>query len=414
VTVRILIASARRRGQVKTRIISNSYPELTISNSTVTVSQPEELGIDRVKLKDLKSRVRKEVDEGLLPSVQVALARKGEIVMFETIGAGTNDSLYCTFSATKAITSSAVWLLIQDYALDVTQPVAGIIPEFASNGKERVTVEQLLLHTSGFPNAPFRVSDWSERERRIQRFASWRLDYPAGSHLQYHPMASMWVIAEIIERVSGMDFGSFIRSKIALPLQLPDLWLGIPTEHHSRIQTVRHCGNEPSATEYRAAGVEDGMFSQITPDSIEDFNLETHRLTPIPGGGCITSAASLALFYQALIGQTKTGESPWHSSTVDLATLPRTAMLVDPMIGVPANRALGVVVSGDQLRNRRGFGHTNSPLAFGHEGVGGQIGWVDPATGISFAYLTNGHDRNRIRQGRRGISISNKAAVCNE
>ena len=71
-----------------------------------------------------------------------------------------------------------------------------------------------------------------------------------------------------------------------------------------------------------------------------------------------------------------------------------------------------VIAGGDGLANLRGFGKTNSPAAFGHGGAGGQIGWGDPATGISIGYCTNGFDRNDIRQGRRGVAISSLAAAC--
>ena len=85
----------------------------------------------------------------------------------------------------------------------------------------------------------------------------------------------------------------------------------------------------------------------------------------------------------------------------------------DPIFGVKVNRALGVVVAGgDGLANYRGFGKTNSPYAFVHGGAGGQIGWADPATGISIGYCTNGFDRNDVRQGRRGVALSSLAAVC--
>lgn len=67
---------------------------------------------------------------------------------------------------------------------------------------------------------------------------------------------------------------------------------------------------------------------------------------------------------------------------------------------------------GDGLANLCGFGKTNSPATFGHGGPGGQIGWGDPATGISIGYCTNGFDRNDIRQGRRGVAISSLAAAC--
>ena len=90
----------------------------------------------------------------------------------------------------------------------------------------------------------------------------------------------------------------------------------------------------------------------------------------------------------------------------------RSGDLQDLMFRKPANRALGIIISGDDSRNFRGFGKTNSPQAFGHNGAGGQLAWVDPATGLSLAYLTPGHDRNNIRQGRRGVSIGSLAAQC--
>jgi CubicO group peptidase (beta-lactamase class C family) len=82
-------------------------------------------------------------------------------------------------------------------------------------------------------------------------------------------------------------------------------------------------------------------------------------------------------------------------------------------LGAPANRALGVVVAGDDGNaNRRGFGHTQSPRTFGHNGAGGQIAWADPDSGLSFCYLTDGRDLNPIREGRRTIGISSRAAAC--
>ena len=70
-------------------------------------------GLNPLRIAALMARVRKEVEEGLLPAAQVALARNGRLVLFETMGAADNDSLFCVFSATKAITSAAAWILIQ-------------------------------------------------------------------------------------------------------------------------------------------------------------------------------------------------------------------------------------------------------------------------------------------------------------
>ena len=78
----------------------------------------------------------------------------------------------------------------------------------------------------------------------------------------------------------------------------------------------------------------------------------------------------------------------------------------------PVNRALAVVVAGDDGNAfMRGFGRVVSPLAFGHGGAGGQMGWGDPATGISLGYCTNGFTDWRT-VGRRITAISSLAAKC--
>jgi CubicO group peptidase (beta-lactamase class C family) len=126
------------------------------------------------------------------------------------------------------------------------------------------------------------------------------------------------------------------------------------------------------------------------------------------------TAGDLALFYQALVngGRSIDGDEIWKPETLAMARVIRSGDLTDMMFGKRANRALGLMIAGDSDRNYRGFGHTNSELAFGHGGAGGQIAWADPETGISIGYCTNGHDRDNIRQARRGIGISSRAALC--
>jgi CubicO group peptidase (beta-lactamase class C family) len=65
----------------------------------------------------------------------------------------------------------------------------------------------------------------------------------------------------------------------------------------------------------------------------------------------------------------------------------------------------------DGFAHVRGFGRAVSPGTFGHNGAGGQIAWADPATGLSFAFVTNGYDRHEVRQPRRTTSLGSLAAV---
>lgn len=377
-----------------------------------TAERPEDVGVDPEKLAELMQRVAKEVDEGLLPSCQVAIARHGKVAAMATFGDADNDNLYSVFSATKAMTSAAAWLLIQEGKLAIDELVKDIIPEFAANGKDSINVEMLFTHTAGFPYAPFRPSDWADQDKRLARFSNWTLNWEPGSRFEYHPTSSMWVIAEIIERRSGTPFAEFVRNRVALPLGLETMYVGAPESVHHRIKDVTHTGEAMTEEDYAALGMPMPPATEVTPEALLAFNTPEVRQVPVPGGGGHMSAADIALFYQALIngGAALDGEQLWTQATLDYAFTVRNTF--PDMLGVSANRALGVVVSGDKTRNGRGFGHTNTEHAIGHSGAGGQLAWGDAGTGISLGYVTNGHDAHAVRQARRGISISNKAAVC--
>jgi CubicO group peptidase (beta-lactamase class C family) len=384
---------------------------------------PREVGLDPGKVEALFERAQREVREGLLPSVQIAIARDGKVGAMRTFGhavqgghekPATDRTLYVIFSCTKAIMSAAAWLLIGDGLLDVNERVAKIVPEFGSNGKDVITVEQVLLHIGGFPNAPYAQDEWLDRNKRLERFAKWRLEWPVGSKYEYHPTSGFWVIAEIIERLTGKDFRQFVRERISTPLGLPDLRVGLPRAEHGRVADVVYVGEPLSDEERKKLGIPPMPETEVTEEAIMGFNNPQVREAGVPGGGGIMTAGELALFYQGLLRNRGADGAPiWKPEVLKEALRVRSGDYKDPIFGVKVNRALGVVVAGgDGLANFRGFGKTNSALAFGHGGAGGQIGWGDPATGISIGYCTNGFDRNDLRLGRRGVAISSLAAVC--
>ncbi|HTO55112.1 MAG TPA: serine hydrolase domain-containing protein [Myxococcota bacterium] len=389
----------------------------------LVAKSPEDVGIDSKQLEALFERAEKEVAEGLLPSAQIAIARNGRIAGMRSFGRvrkgersepATNETLYCVFSSTKAITSAAAWLLIQEGSLDVRCKVSELVPEFRENGKEQVVIEQLFTHTAGFPHAPFVPADFPDPKKRRERFAAWRLNWQPGTKFEYHPSSSMYVIADIIERITGQTYGDFVRQRIAKPLGLEDLWVGLPRELHGRLADCVHVGEALTEEDYRKLGIPQPPVTEVTEEAITSFNRPEVRTAGIPGGGGTMTAAELALFYQSLLdgGKSLAGRELWKPDTLAGACQVRSGELRDLLFRKLANRALGVIVAGDSDRTYRGFGHTNSELAFGHGGAGGQIAWADPKTGISIGYCTDGHDRNNMRQGRRGVGISSRAASC--
>jgi CubicO group peptidase (beta-lactamase class C family) len=379
---------------------------------TVTpVVEPESLGIDAGRLEELRTRVRREIDGGLLPSCQLALARDGRLAAFEAFGDAGSETRYVIFSATKAFVASAAWLLIGEGSLDINHGVAEYIPEFATNGKDVVTVEQVMLHTSGFPRAPLGPPDWADRDRRLEAFAKWRLNWEPGTAHEYHPTSAHWVLAELIERITGHDYRDFIHERVTGALGLPRV-VGMPPDEQGGIAELELCGEPASPGELEAIfGVPELPVTEVTDDALLSFNRSDVRAVGVPGGGGVATAATVALFYQALLHNP---DGLWDPDVLGDATGRVRNTFPDLLaLGASANRALGVVVAGDDGNaNKRGFGHTQSPRTFGHNGAGGQIAWADPESGLSFSYVTNGRDVNPIREGRRSIGISSRAAVC--
>ena len=372
--------------------------------------QQFDLNVEKVEA--LLQRAGKEVDDGLLPAAQLAIAREGEVVLQQSYGSAQDDSLICVFSATKAITSAAAWLLFQQGELAEEERVADIVPEFATKDKDGITVGQLFSHTAGFPHAPFAPLDWDDKDKRYARFAKWWLNWDPGSRFEYHASSSMWIIAEIIERRSGETYRDFVRSQVIEPLQLQDLYVGLPTPQNPRALPCVYVGEAMTPQEYKDLGMRVPPETEVTESAILSFNTPEVRAVGVPGGGAFATASAMTLFYQALLHGGNSHASPWSMQTLLDARRVRSGDFTDLLFKKPANRALGLIISGDKSRNFRGFGKTNSPEAFGHNGAGGQLVWADPATGISFTYLTPGHDRNSVRQGSRGVAISSLAAVC--
>jgi CubicO group peptidase (beta-lactamase class C family) len=325
----------------------------------------------------LEQAAQQEIDTGLI-ACQVAVARDNQVVWTHSFGSATPETRFWVASATKPIVSSAIWLLIGDGKLDITRPVADYAPEFAANGKQDVTVEQVLLMTCGFPNAPMDSTDGADPARRILQLAEWTLEYEPGTRYVYHGMSAHWVLAELIERLSSQDFRDFVEERVTRPLGLPRV-LGIPRDRQTDIAQLSAAADPETKGLYDyAAKIESGE----------------------PGGGGVMTAATLALFYQGLLHNPGT---LWNPEVLADGVGNVRCTLPDPLMKLPANRTLGVVIGA-------GFGTTwgESPTAFGWPGAGGQIGFAEPATGISFAFLQMG-DPDQITQFVRGIKMSNLA-----
>jgi len=313
----------------------------------VTVTHPP---VDTARLDALLTRARREVHEGLLPSCQVALARDGELVAFEAFGDATTRTRYAVFSCTKAFVASAVWALIGEGKVDVSKRVVEYVPEFGSNGKDVVTVEQVMLHTSGFPHAPLGPPDWYTHEGRMAAFEKWRFNWEPGTRYEYHPTSAHWVLAEIIERVTGRDYRDYVQERITDPAGLPYRVLGMPEDEQDDFAVMEVRGEPASPDELEAVfGVRELPVTEVTDEALMSFNEPKNRELGVPGGGAAMTAADLARFYQVLLHDP---DGIWDPAVLADAKGNVRNHFPDPLTGVPANRTLGLVQAAPTARAR--------------------------------------------------------------
>lgn len=366
------------------------------------VVSPQSVGIDSARVDVLLQRARIEVDSGHLPSCQVALARHGQLVAFECYGDTALTTRYLLGSAGRSVVAGVAWKLISDGLLEVNETVADIIPEFASNGKEGVLVEHVLTHTAGLPLAPMGYPKMLDREQRLNAFAGWHLTSTPGEQLQFHLTSAGWLIGEMVERRTGMTLAEYIRSQVALPLGL-GLELGLPLERQE--------------IDLAPFIMIDG--SEINPNEIDPWNPMYLVAKPEviaaaePSHVVVATAADLALFYQGL-----TESGLWSTETIADATRVRISMpsMGDENYGgrsQPLKMGLFVLVAGED----GGPFHlptTGSLRTFGHPGAPCQVGFLDPESGVSFAFLTNGYPKSGYDMSRHGrnlmINLGNLAA----
>ncbi|MFT5433867.1 MAG: CubicO group peptidase (beta-lactamase class C family) [Myxococcota bacterium] len=358
--------------------------------------------LNRRAIDDLLEIASDHVRLGGLPAASLALAHNGQIIAARTFGAA-DDSPFVAFSTTKVVTSAAVWLLLQDGRLALTDSVASLV-DGLSDDWDGLTVEHLLTHTAGCPTAFMPPDRW--RTDRAAEFATWYPEWEPGTRFQYHPTSTMWLLAAAIERVTGQQHDEFIRGSVIAPLGLKNTWFGeIPPEG---VVPIRHIG---SPDERALTPVELPEFVQ-NEAWFESFNEPHIQEAGVPSTGLMTTASDLAQFYQALLtGRAADGTEVWTTNTLNEARTVRSGVLRDPMTDRRANRGLGVIVAGSGGRLMRGFGVDCSPTTFGHPGMGGQVAWADPQTGVSFVFLTSGLDRNVMRLGMRMVALSSAAAT---
>jgi CubicO group peptidase (beta-lactamase class C family) len=362
---------------------------------------------------------------GKLADAQYAFGRNNELVTTKAFGQATLDSRFCIFSSTKPIFAALVWRLLDDRRLTLQTKVVDVWPEFGAGRKERITIEDLLLFTAGIPRYMIARDAVATRETRAQQMEQWQVEWEPGSQFAYHPFSAGWVLSEVVARVTGMDHTVALRKLVLDPLGITRLELGVPAQTIGDLRPVDYIRTAP----FDVFEAVTGQPSPPPQEGEEPFDIRQFANDPVviaagaPGGGAISDAASVALFYQALLHNPGRLWSP--EILADATANVRNRMPDALRMGAPANRTIGLIIATDENPRLQipahgidllmhPFGPAVSPSTFGHGGGGGQIAFADPTTGISFCFLSNVIDRDAFGafQNQQDIIAAAVAAMA--
>ena len=341
------------------------------------------------KLQHLVSLINTHIAEHRYPGCQMALAWRGQLLLNQSfglsrIGAGhtadtqavpcANHHLFLLYSNTKILMATALWVLNDQGKLRFSDRVAEHLPGFAAHDKQDITLLQLITHQAGFPDADVPASLWQDHARILQTVCEFELQWTPGSRVHYHGLSAHWVLAMVMEAVTGWDFRDAVQRLVITPLGLEnDVFMGLPEAQSHRLAFLY----EPDGSEATGQRLRDESINRVW------------QTAGVPGGGAYGTARGMAALYQMMLnGGQLNGVQLLSTDTLAFAIQNHTGERTDEFMGMPMHRGLGPHLRGTTAVIR-GLGSDAPASAFGHGGVGTSYCWADPNSGVSFAYLTN-------------------------
>ncbi len=305
----------------------------------------------------------------------------------------TSDTLVLVWSATKGIGSACLLHVLQEHGIALQRRVAEFWPEFAANGKEAITIGQLMSHQAGLAalDEPVDITDYPAVVRALA--AQRPLWLPTTAH-GYHARTFGFLLDELVRRIDGRALGVYWREVFAEPLAL-DFWIGLPTEQNARVATIyaaKAGGLAEPAEFYRALATPGTLARQVFTSprglhSISAMNAPENRALSLVSLGGIGSVRALAKFYALLAhGGELDGRRFFAAETIrQMATTLVSG--IDRVFGIPTAFSAGFMQNPPNDGGPRLFGP--SPRAFGHPGAGGSHAFADPEHDLAFAYVMN-------------------------
>ncbi|HEX9119631.1 MAG TPA: serine hydrolase [Terriglobales bacterium] len=353
------------------------------------VSRPKPSSTADERLGALDRIFNQAVAERQIPGAVVLVGHDGKVVFRKAYGyrsleprreAMTLDTIFDMASLTKCMaTAVAVMQLVQGGQVRLNDAVARYLPEFGTQGKQEITVRQLLTHYSGLPDDLDLKEPWHGRDTAFRMAMDETPVYTPGSRFFYSDV-NYEVLGFLVERVSGMALEKYASARIFQPLKMeettylpPASWRPriAPTEYDEREQMLRGVVHDPTARRMGGVAGHAGVFS---------------------------TANDLAKFAQAMLDGGAPVLSPLMVEKMTTPQQPPNATSV---------RGFGWDIDTAFSSNR---GDLLPVGSFGHTGFTGTSLWIDPVTRTYIIILANAvHPRG---QNKDMVTLRNRTATA--
>jgi CubicO group peptidase (beta-lactamase class C family) len=329
------------------------------------VSSPEKLGMSSEKLAQAKSSVQALIDNEKMAGANIIVARKGKIVLFESLGMMDKkakkpmqkDTIFRIYSMTKPLTSVAVMMLYEQGKLDLDDAVSKHIPEFrkvkvyAESGEHdqqahQMTIRDLLRHTSGltygfFGNTAvdkmYKAGNILERESSLRDMINKLSDIPLLNQpgTKWHYSVSTDVLGYLVQKVSGQPLDEFFRQNILEPLDMKDTSFYVPKEKVNRFAACY--------------GPKKKSGLKLVDDPAKSNYLNEPSLLS-GGGGLVSTARDYMRFCQMLLNKGQLdGKRLLRSKTVEMMTSNQLSDSVKRGKGLGFGLGFSIQLEGDKF-----------------------------------------------------------------
>lgn len=393
-------------GPLRRLVLSGAEVPADLERATTIDSRaevdPGSAGMTREGVEAIWGAARNVYATGMHPGLSLVIRRHGKVVLKRAIGHArgngpgdqdeapvrmTPDTPVCLYSASKAIAAMTVHLLSERKALSLLDPVSHYIPAFGQNGKRDITIYQLLCHKAGIPTIPTEGVDVAklllDKEEILRRLYAAAAERP-GEHHAYHALTAGFVIADLVEAVSGQGFREFFREQIAVPMGLKTLGFG------ARGITLRRLARNYASGWRFSLPVDLYLRRAIGTDletAVALSNDPRWYKAVIPAGNGVGTAEECSRFFQCLLDEgALDGKRIFQPLTVRKATAEVGKPEWDRSLLVPLRYAAGMMLGDDPF----GLYGPDTTGAFGHLGFTNIFLWADRDRQTAVALLTTG------------------------